>query len=47
MNTITITLPLPDPVLSPNARANRWAESRAVAAYRKYAWAVTPSFPQA
>ena len=41
MNAITITLPLPDPALSPNARVHRWAEARAIKAYREYAWAVT------
>ena len=33
MNTITITLPLPPPELSPNARPNRWAEAMLKSAF--------------
>lgn len=41
MDSITITLPLPAPALSPNARVHRMAKAAAVRKYREYAWAVT------
>jgi crossover junction endodeoxyribonuclease RusA len=38
MNSITITLPLPDKSLSPNARVHWRKKSVAVKAYRQTAW---------